>query len=185
MKTFEIETERLKLRPYTLNDIDNLHNLWTNAGVRKYLLDNIIITREQAEIFVRGSIDCFEKNGFGQCVVILKEKNSFIGFCGFRFFEEPPEVEILYGLYPEYWGKGLAAEAAKAMIRYGFEENKFEKILAGTDEPNSLSLRVIEKCGMKFYKKINLPTGVDTIYYELKREDFRTDDSIYILKKKS
>ncbi|MCI0488567.1 MAG: GNAT family N-acetyltransferase [Blastocatellia bacterium] len=126
----EIETSRLRLRPCREDDIDDLHRLWIDPQVRKYLWDDTVITREQAAEVVSASLESFERHGFGQWVVFLKEEISLIGFCGFRLFDDPPEVEILYGIAPEYWGEGLATEAAKAMIRCGFEEHSFERIFA-------------------------------------------------------
>jgi ribosomal-protein-alanine N-acetyltransferase len=53
--------------------------------------------------------------------VLPREEDTLIGFCGFWFFYDPPELQLLYGIAPDRWGKGLAAEIARAMIRYGFE----------------------------------------------------------------
>lgn len=181
-KLLEIETARLSLRPCRESDIDDLHRLWTDPQVRKYLWDDVIITREQAAEVVSASLESFERNGFGQWVVSLKESDSLIGFCGFRFFGDPPEVEILYGLAPAHWGKGFATEAAKAMMRCGFEENGFERIYAGADPPNAASFRVMENCRMKFAKRI-LINEQEAVYYELSRAEFEPDDSSYIARR--
>jgi RimJ/RimL family protein N-acetyltransferase len=64
----EIHTPRLRLRPYRVEDVDDLYRLWTNPEVRRYLWDDVIISREQAASVVRASIACFEIHGFGQWV---------------------------------------------------------------------------------------------------------------------
>ena len=182
MKLAEIETARLRMRPCSENDIDDLHRLWTDPQVRKYLWDDTVITREQAAEVVSVSLESLESHGFGLWVVSLKESDSLIGFCGLRFFDEPPEVEILYGIAPEYWRGGLTTEAAKAMIRFGFEEHGFERIFAGADPPNAASFRVMEKTGMKFAKRLWI-NDLEAIYYELSRLEFQPDDSIYIVRR--
>ena len=182
MKLLEIETTRLRLRPCSEDDIDDLHRLWTDPQVRKYLWDDIAITREQAAEVASASLDSFGRQGFGQWRVSLKESDSLIGFCGFRLFGEPPEVEILYAIAPLHWGKGLATEAAKALIRCGFEEHRFERIFAGADPPNTASFRVMEKTGMKFAKRMRID-DLEAIYYELSRSEFEPDDSSYSLRR--
>ena len=54
---------------------------------------------------------------------------------------QPPQLELLYGIAPEHWNKGLATEAANAIIRHGFDTLGFERIEASTDAPNAASVR--------------------------------------------
>jgi ribosomal-protein-alanine N-acetyltransferase len=178
----EIETARLRMRPATLGDIDALHRLWTDPGVRRYLWDDVIISREQAAEVVTSSLETFATHGFGQWVVMPKEEDEVIGFCGFRFFGEEPEVEILYGLASSHWGQGLATEAAQAMLRCGFEEHGFERIWAGADPPNAASFRIMEKTGMSFIKRTRV-NGLEAIYYAIARAEFHPGDEVYIVRR--
>jgi ribosomal-protein-alanine N-acetyltransferase len=150
--------------------------------VRKYLWDDIIIPREQVVEVVESSINSFTANGFGFWVVFSKEKTELIGFCGFRFFGEPPEIEILYSIAPKYARRGLATEAACAMLRNGFEEHKFARIYAGADPPNAASFRVMEKCGMQFSKRIWI-NHLEVVYYVITKEAFLSGDKFYLLLK--
>jgi ribosomal-protein-alanine N-acetyltransferase len=109
--------------------------------------------------------------------VLPREEDTLIGFCGFWFFYDPPELQLLYGISPDRWGKGLATEIARAMIRYGFEEHSFDRIIASADAPNLASLRVMEKAGMTFEKRVCI-NGLDLVYYALAREAFHPDESI-------
>ena len=70
---------------------------------------------------------------------------------------------------PEHWSRGLATEAAKAMIQFGFEQLGFERIIASADAPNVASHRVMEKAGMAFDKRVTVD-GLDTVYYSVVRE---------------
>jgi RimJ/RimL family protein N-acetyltransferase len=175
-----IETERLRLRPLAAEDLDALHQLWTDADVRKYLWDDRVISREQAEEVIASSIESFEANGYGFWAVLPKDEEAIIGFCGFRLFGDAREIEILYGLAPSRWGRGLATEAARAMMRWGFEDHGFDSIYAGADPPNAASFRVMERLGMKHAKRTRID-DVEAIYYVLSKEDFRHDNSAYKL----
>ena len=178
MRLAEIETERLRLRPWRRADLDDLHRLWIDPGVRKYLWDDEVISLEQAASMIESSLESFARHGFGQWAVFAKGAETLIGFCGFRFFGEPPEVELLYGIAPAYWGQGLAAEAARAMLRCGFEEHGFERIYAGADPPNAASFRVMEKVGMICDQRKGV-NNLDAIYYLISRDAFQPDDSFY------
>lgn len=171
-----IETRRLRLSPYGLGDVDDLHRLWTHPEVRRYLWDNTVISQERAASVVQESIACFEAHGFGQWVVRPRIGETLIGFCGFRFFGERQKVELLYGITPAYWGRGLAPEAAGAVLRFGFEECGFDRVYAGADPPNAASFRVMEKLGMRLVGRRHVD-GLEAIYYELTRETFEPEDT--------
>jgi ribosomal-protein-alanine N-acetyltransferase len=174
----QIETARLRMRPLVLDDIDALHAHWTDPQVRKYLWDDIIIPREQVVEVIESSLTSFAMNDFGFWAVFPKENVELIGFCGFRFFSEPPEIEMLYSIAPKYSRQGLATEASKAMLRFGFEEKKLDRIYAGADPPNAASFRVMEKCGMTFAKRIWL-NNLEAVYYVITKEAFQPGDAFY------
>ena len=69
----ELETARLRLRPCTVNDLDALLQLWTDLDVRRYLFDDRIISREQAETMIQNSLASFSTQGVGLWVVIVKD----------------------------------------------------------------------------------------------------------------
>jgi ribosomal-protein-alanine N-acetyltransferase len=167
-----IETDRLRLRPLGRDDVDALHRLLTQPGVRKYLCDDEIIPRERAASFVETSIASFEADGYGLWGVAPKDADTLVGFCGFWFFHEPPRLELLYGLGEDHWHKGLATEVATAMIRYGFETLAFERVEASTDAPNAASVAVMERAGMTFWKR-EMSNGLDTIYYAIEKLLFK------------
>ena len=177
----EIHTSRLQLRPYAIEDLDALHRIFIDPQVRKYLCDDKIMPREWVATEIENNAKCFEQHGFGQWSVFLKDTSELIGFCGFRFFyDNPPELQLLYGLSPQYWGKGLATEAAAAMIQYGFAEHKFQQIITATDVENVASVRVMERVDMRFVRRIN-KEGLDVLYYAIFREEYQCDRSLYSL----
>jgi RimJ/RimL family protein N-acetyltransferase len=76
----------------------------------------------------------------------------------------------LYGIKPQRWGQGFAAEIAAAVSRRGFEINGLERIYAGADPPNKASFRVMEKIGMKFDARVTI-NGVEALYYKATSRD--------------
>ena len=172
MKSFNIETPRLRLRPFMREDADELHQLFVEPGVRKFLWDDEVIPKERAESVIETSITSFETRGFGLWAVSPQAEDTLIGFCGFWLFHDPPQLELLYGLSESYWNKGLATEVARAMLDYGFERLGFERIEASTDAGNAASVSVMQKAGMSFWKR-ECTNGLDTVYYAATREAFR------------
>jgi [ribosomal protein S5]-alanine N-acetyltransferase len=168
MTNRQIETDRLRLRPLGRDDVDALHRLLTEPGVREYLCDGEVYPRERIASFVETSIASFEAHGCGLWGVMLKDADRLIGFCGFWFVHEPPRLELLYGLGENHWHQGFATEVATEMIRYGFDTLSLERVEASTDAPNAASVAVMERIGMTFWKR-EITNGLDTIYYAITR----------------
>ena len=176
--TFIIITARLSFRPLSLDDLDSIHALWTNPSVRRFLFDDQIISREQAAAEINDSIERFEAHGCGLWGARLREDSELIGFCGYRFFHEPPQLQLLYGFHPGHWSRGFATEAARAMIRFGFEQTGLDFVIASADAPNSASLEVMQRVGMSFDRRETV-NEKDTVYYRLDRRDFTPDLTFY------
>jgi ribosomal-protein-alanine N-acetyltransferase len=164
MRAPMIETARLRMRPFERGDVDELHRVFINPGIRRFLLDDRIVPREWVEEEIAASIARFESGSSGLFCVYSKEDETLIGFCGFRPFFEPPELQLLYGLLPSRWSKGLATEAARAMIAFGFQELAFDRVTASADAANAASLRVLEKVGMAFDRRVTMD-GLETLFY--------------------
>jgi RimJ/RimL family protein N-acetyltransferase len=146
--------------------------------VRKYLWDDEVISREQTASVIDESISLFKSNGFGLWGVLHRRGETLIGFCGYWFFHDPPQLQLLYAIAPDHWATGLATEAARSVIAYGFEELSFDRIIASADAPNQASLRVMEKAGMAFDKRLYI-NGLDTVYYAISREEFQQGDGYF------
>jgi ribosomal-protein-alanine N-acetyltransferase len=169
MRSLSIETARLRMRPFERGDADELHCIFTNAGIRQYLLDDQTVSREWVEEEIAASIARFESGSAGLFCVYSKEDETLIGFCGFRPFFEPPELQLLYGLLPAWWSNGLATEAARALIAFGFQEPGFDRVIASADAANTASLRVMEKAGMVFDRRATMD-GLETLFYVVYRK---------------
>jgi ribosomal-protein-alanine N-acetyltransferase len=90
-----------------------------------------------------------------------------VGYCGLRYLNEMNEVEVLYGLAKPYWGRGIATQAAKATVAYGFNVANLDKLIAMALPNNLASRRVIEKAGLQYEKSIHM-FNLDVLYYSAK-----------------
>lgn len=167
-----LETPRLKLVPFAPDHLSFLHDLWTEERVRRYLWDDRVIMRDEAAEVIAGSVDGFRRRGFGFWVLEERETGQSVGFAGLREFGEAGEVELLYGLLPAWWGQGLATEASTAVLRFAFDVGGLARVHAGTDPPNTASLRVMERLGMGFEGR-RVIAGVEAVYYVLDAAVFR------------
>ena len=167
-----IETARLIIRRFTPADLNSLAALRADKDVMRY-----IHTVPQTRDVVQKRIENFEvqyvERGFAQWAVDDKESNFLIGWCGFSYLDDkPPIIEIGYGFGKPHWGKGFASEAARACLRYGFENLNFERVAAVALHENSASRHVMEKCGLT-YLRDSFHWGVDVVYYEIEQANFK------------
>lgn len=160
-----LETARLKLRKFTLEDADQLYRIYNNSEVMRYV-GNYARTKEQTEAELLSMIQHWQQHDFGMWAVIDKQNQILIGRCGLCFLDDTKEVELGYLLDKFYWGRGLATEAAKAALKYGFEVVKLERIVAVAKPENLASRRVMEKVGMKYEKDAHYYDS-DVVYYSV------------------
>jgi RimJ/RimL family protein N-acetyltransferase len=152
-----LETERLILREFTQDDVNNLVELDSDPEVMRYLNGGIATPRElvKREILPRFLSYYRRYDGFGVWAAIEKSSAMFIGWFSFRPHDEscPNEVELGYRLRLLVWGQGYATEGARELIRKGFTELGVQRVTANTYEHNSASRRVMEKVGMTLVRR--------------------------------
>jgi RimJ/RimL family protein N-acetyltransferase len=169
-----ILTARLRLRPIAAADVATLHAMWTDPEVRRYLWDDIVISRERAEEMVGAMIAGAERNGRGMWLVYERGAAEPVGFAGFLPRREPAQGALIYGLIPRAWGRGYGTESAQAIVDYGFGNLGLETIVASADVPNQPSVRVLERLGMRFVKR-EVVHGIDLVFYQLDAHAWRAE----------
>ena len=150
-----VETERLVLRPWRpAEDLDALVALNADPAVMRWVAPNRPLTpAESAELLDRLVRD-WDEHGFGLWALVPREPGAgCIGFAGLAipsFLPAVlPAVEVGWRLAPAWWGRGLATEAARASIDFGFERLGLRSIVSIIDERNTRSLRLAERLGMR------------------------------------
>jgi [ribosomal protein S5]-alanine N-acetyltransferase len=163
---FDLRTPRCVLRPVARDDLAALHDLWTSAGVRRFLWDDEVIAAARTEGVIQQSEKMFAEQRLGLWTVRQHESSELIGFAGMWPFREPPELELLYGIAEPMWGKGLAAEAARAVVDYCAGTLALPVVRASTDAANAASLRVLDKLGFTIARRGSVGK-LDTLFCEL------------------
>jgi len=114
----------------------------------------------------------WEQHRFGRWATIYKANQRLIGHCGLEYLASLDEVEVNYLLGQEYWGQGLATEAANTLLRYGFTSLRFERLVALAQPENFASQRVMEKIGMQYQRNIQL-YGVEWVVYIVNHDQWK------------
>jgi ribosomal-protein-alanine N-acetyltransferase len=157
-----IETKRLQIRPLTTEDADFILELLNDPSFIKNIGDRNVHSTADAQAYIlNGPIASYAKNGFGLCLVTLKETGESMGMCGLINREQLDDIDLGYAFLPRYWSKGYAVEAAKAMLEFGWNTSNLKRIVAITDPSNTPSNRVLEKLGFVFEKMVKI--AVDDI----------------------
>ena len=145
------ETDRLLVRQYVEEDAEAFFRLNTDPEVLRFVPDQALQSVEQArQVLIDHPIADYRKHGFGRGACILKSTGEQIGFAGLKYLDELGEVDVAYRLLPAYWGQGLATEAARAAVRYGFAELGLPRIIGLVMPENIASARVLEKAGLRY-----------------------------------
>jgi ribosomal-protein-alanine N-acetyltransferase len=164
-----LETERLILRHFEDDDIEAIYAMRSDEDVMRFIREPQ--NRNESANWVKLVSSRWEREQIGFCAIIEKSSGEFSGWCGLWQLKETGEIEIGYAVAKEFWGKGLATEAAIRFLDYGFEKLEPEKIVAVAQPENAASRRVMEKLGMsydytgKFY-------GRDLVHYSITKEEF-------------
>ena len=166
-----LETSRLILRPFREEDIDFVAPLMANTDFMRFSLG--VFAREQTVAFLDKLIDWVRRGLPSQFAFIHRNDNRLIGYCGFfhQQVDEMDEIEIGYRLNPDYWSRGLATEAARAVRDHGFRDLKLPRVISLIHPDNLPSRRVAEKNGMKIEKK-TVFRGFPTLVFAITREQW-------------
>ena len=146
---FSIDTPRLRLRPWRLDDFDPFFAIVTDHDVMRYIGPGVIWDAQRTRDYIRQQMDSYRQRGFCLWAVDHKADEAMVGFCGLRDFGEG-EIEIGWRLAKAYWAGGLATEAARAALRHAFEEAGVQRVVAVAQLPNQASMRIMEKIGMRY-----------------------------------
>lgn len=176
-----IETARLRLRTMRPEDVSSIHSIWSDPEVMKYIPVVLFRTPEEIGEFIALSLQRWEERGFGIFAVTIKENDELVGYCGLQYLDGTPEVEIYYGLSKVSWNRGIATEAARAVIKFGFEQVKLENIAGVTLPDNVASQKVLEKIGLEKREVSKRFYNTECVYFAAAREDYLPDEKAYRL----
>ncbi|MEO0015231.1 MAG: hypothetical protein RLZZ535_3620 [Cyanobacteriota bacterium] len=164
MKVF-LESDRLILRQFVANDLDNLFDLNSDSEVMRYINGGLPTSYHDIEKSLSKYLESYEKNAYlGFWAAIEKTNNKFIGWfhflttTNFNYLAEfnlvtGDEIALGYRLRRASWHKGFATEGSGAIIAKGFSELGVTKVVSWALIENKASIRVMEKAGLKWKKE--------------------------------
>lgn len=147
----QIETPRLLLRDFKQTDWKDVHEYATDLEVVKYM-EWGPNSSDETIAFVDHALDKAREKprGFFEFAVIVREEGKLIGACGLRVLPgDKEQADIGYCYNRNYWHKGYATEASRALVNFGFGELKLHRIHATCDAENLGSARVLKNCSMR------------------------------------
>ena len=186
----EIETRRLRLRPMTLADLSSLAQIFADPDVMLYLPTGESRSVEETQVELTYMVDHWQQRGFGAWAVILRDTGEFAGYCGLQYLHVEPggvsaealeagtDVEVVAGLARPYWHRGIAPEATRAALRYGFETLHLPRIIAAIHPGNDASRHILQTMSLHLDDTIRY-YGQDVPHLVIHSHEFHIDDSVY------
>lgn len=150
--TRTIETERMILRRFEYSDNESMRKNWiSNEKIQSLYSEPVYVTENEVNELLDKYIGSYEKDDYYRWAIIDKATKECIGQIAYFLVDSKNHfAEIEYCIGEEYQCKGLATEATKAVIVYGFDEMNLHKVQICTKTINPASKRVIEKCGLTY-----------------------------------
>lgn len=163
-----IDTPRLRLRALREEDTEALARIFSDPAVVRYSGGRSPSLEEVHDGILDHISVYYRDRGYGLFVAELKETGEVVGRVGFLTtdIDERADAELHYHLAPSAWGSGLATEAARAVLEWGFANGRFLRVVAAIHPENRASRRVAEKCGLRFWKEMDLPEAGRFLIYE-------------------
>lgn len=141
-----LETDRLLLQEFSLDDVEGLFALNADPEVMQYTGDKAFSSRKDTEDFILNYQDVYVKYGIGRWSLRCKKDGRYIGWCGLKKHQNGI-VDIGFRLLRLEWGRGYATEAASACLTFGRDQLQFDRIIGRCHKDNIASQRVLEKIG--------------------------------------
>lgn len=151
-----LETERIKVRETTPQDVDEFYRIYSDPSITQYMED-LFPDRKQETEYIKAYVkQIYEFYGFGLWTVLHKESGRVIGRAGLNVREGYEIPELGFVIDVEYQGKGYAFEVCRAILKYAEEKLEFPAVQAFVDEKNQCSLHLLGKLGFLFDSEVDL-----------------------------
>ena len=166
------ETERLLVRHFGPDDLDDFAALCADSEVMRYVGDGETLPCGEVARWIEICQTKYETRGYGTSAVLERASGTspdtypgtFVGYCGVVRAPGNDFDELIYVFHKRAWGRGYALEVGKAMLEYVFRRSPLTHIYATIYADNHASRKVAEKLGMRFEKEVVEPEGVVRFY---------------------
>lgn len=173
-----LETQRLILRPYTMDDFEDLYAILSDEQTMQYYPS--AFSEEKVRGWIRWNKENYDTFGFGLWAIVLKENGKMIGDCGVTMQKINGSIkpEIGYHIHKDYQNNGYATEAAQKCKDYIFEHTPFNRIYSYMNGRNVPSYTVAAKNGMQFVEEYENDANISTKVYAITREEWNKEKKL-------
>ncbi len=152
-----LRTQRLELRPFTLNDAEAFHPLVSDPQILRFTGEQPQTSLEQVREIIRTRLLAdYQRYGYGRMACIELASGRLIGFSGLKYLDDLLEVDIGYRFLPDCWGKGYATESSQCLMDYGFKQLGLTRIIGLVMPDNRASAAVLHKIGLQYEGKVRV-----------------------------
>lgn len=173
IKHSQMESERLILRPVSLEDSDDMYEYTSDEETTRFLYDKHTDLNQTKNLIA----NYFMKEPIGKYAIVVKDSNKMIGAIEFRVHEYNNSGELGYTLNRHFWGMGYMTEAGELILNLAFNTLGLERVFAEYDVKNSASGRLVSRLGMTYegtHRKNHKIKGVltDSAYCSILKEEY-------------
>lgn len=159
-----LETARLRMRAFRVDDLDAYAAMCADPEVMRFLGTGVTLDRSEAWRSMAGFLGHWALRGYGMWALEEKQTGTLVGRSGFLNPEGWPGFELGWTLGRPSWGKGFATEAARRALDYAFEDLGRERVISLIRPANTPSMRVAERLGMVRAGEVELLGGPAFVY---------------------
>ena len=173
-----LRSERLGFRPWSADDFELAWGLWGDPEVTR-LMGGPFSEQYVRERLAR-EIETLRSLGVQYWPCFLRATGEHVGCCGLRPYKLEDRVFAFgFHLRPQYWGQGLADEAARTVLAHAFSTLTFSSLIAGHHPENHASRRLLGKLGFRYsHDAFYAPNGIDQPWHVLSAEDYSSLNSL-------
>ncbi|WP_369999973.1 GNAT family N-acetyltransferase [Winogradskyella sp.] len=148
-----IETNRLILRPITMEDAQDMFEMDSNPKVHRFLGNKPVTSIDQSKSYIKEILKQYNTYSVGRLAMIKKDTGEFVGWSGLKYEREVRKefdyYDLGYRLKEKFWGHGYATESAIASLNYGFKDLKLKEICTAADVNHFVSNHILNKIGLQ------------------------------------
>ncbi len=153
-----LETERLRLQWFTLDDTPLMYAIWNDPAFIRFVGDRGIRTLDMAKTAMRdGPLHFYEAYGYGPFRVIRRADGFDAGVCGLYRRDNLDAPDIGFAFLPDYRGAGFGYEASRAVLQHARDDLQLATVTAIVSPQNSASIRLLLKLGLRYERAVRMP----------------------------
>ncbi|GAA1416706.1 GNAT family N-acetyltransferase [Catellatospora coxensis] len=165
-------TERLRVRHFTPDDLDDFAALCADPAVMRYVGDGDTLDRAGVAYWIEVCRRKYADRGYGTSAVFERSSGDFVGYCGVVRAPGNDFDELIYVFHQRFWGCGYATEVGRAMLGHVFAISSLDEIAATIDPGNHASIRVAGKLGMVEQPGKSVDGDEPSVFFAVTREQY-------------